>query len=71
MTLAVVGIAIGVAGGLVLYRLMGVLLYDVSPTDTASFVFGSAVLAGVAFLASVMPARRATRVNPIEVLHEE
>jgi hypothetical protein len=43
----------------------------VGPTDPASYIFGSTVVAVVAFFASFVPARQATRVDPVEVLHEE
>jgi ABC-type lipoprotein release transport system permease subunit len=47
------------------------LLYGVSPTDPATFAVIGAILAGAAFVASWLPARRATRVNPSRALRSE
>jgi len=66
--LALGGIAIGVAASLLLTRLLGSLLYRVSVTDPFAFVGGSVVFAAVALLASYVPARRATRVDPVTAL---
>jgi putative ABC transport system permease protein len=68
MLLAGAGIAIGVAASFALTRLMASLLYRVSATDPATFAAAPALFALVALLASYVPARRATRVDPIETL---
>jgi predicted permease len=65
------GIVLGVAGGLAVTRLLSSLLYGVSPTDTLTFVGVSVLLASVAMLASYIPARRATRVDPVVALRYE
>ena len=64
------GIALGVAGGLALTRFMASLLFGVEATDPATFVAVSALLALIAAVASYIPARRATRVDPVRVLRE-
>jgi len=65
------GIAVGLAGALALTRLMLALLYGVSPTDPATFVAVPALLAGVALLATWVPARRAARVEPLVAIRCE
>jgi predicted permease len=71
MRLAVVGLAIGLTGAFALTRVMASLLFSVSPTDPATFAVVSMLLAGVAFLATYLPARRATRVDPMIALRHE
>jgi hypothetical protein len=65
MKIAAVGLAVGLAGGLALGRLMQGILYGVSATDPFSFASAAVVLLGAAILASFLPARRATRVDPM------
>jgi putative ABC transport system permease protein len=65
------GIALGVAGSIGLNRLLGDLLYGVRPTDPLVLASVSLVLAGVAVLASYIPARRAARVDPMVALRYE
>ena len=68
MLLALVGVAIGVLGALGAGRALVSLLYDVSPTDPATLIGGTSLLLVVAALACVIPARRATRVDPMVAL---
>jgi predicted permease len=71
MKLTFAGVAIGLAGGLTVTRLLATLLYGIQPTDFVTFAGVSLLLAGVAFLASYIPARRATRVDPVVALRHE
>jgi ABC-type antimicrobial peptide transport system permease subunit len=65
LQLTATGIALGIGAALVLTRLMSALLFGVAPMDRLSYVAVSAVLACVAFLATYLAARRATRVDPM------
>jgi putative ABC transport system permease protein len=69
--LVLVGVVIGLAGALVLTRMMTSLLHDVSPTDRLTFACISFLLVGVALLASYIPARRAARIDPMVALRYE
>ena len=71
MLLALTGAVIGIAGALVLSRLMTSLLYGVAPTDPITFAAVSILLVIVALAASYLPARRATRVDPMVALRHE
>ena len=71
MALALAGIASGVIAAFGLTRLMTSFLFEVSATDTITFVIISLFLAVVALLASYIPARRATRVDPMVALRYE
>jgi predicted permease len=71
LTLMGVGLAIGVAGALTLTRTMASLLFEVRPTDVTSFAGAIAGLSAVALLASLVPAWRAARVDPIVALRAE
>ncbi len=71
MTLAGAGIVAGLAGALVLTRVMASLLFGVSATDTATFLAVTVALAAVALLASYVPARRATGLDPLAALRDE
>jgi ABC-type antimicrobial peptide transport system permease subunit len=65
LRLAAIGVAIGVVGALALTRLMQGVLYGVTPTDPLTFGLVVAGLLSVAAVASVVPALRATRVDPL------
>ena len=71
MSLALIGVALGIAGSFGLTRLMNRLLFEVTPTDVTTFALVSAVLIAVAFLACYLPARRAMKVDPLEALRYE
>ena len=65
------GIAIGVAGALALTRFLGSLLFEIKPTDPATFIAVSVLLMLVALAACYIPARRAMRVDPMVALRYE
>lgn len=71
MRLAIIGTAIGLVASLALTRVMGSLLFEVTPTDALTFVIVSVVLLTVALLACYIPARRATNVDPLTSLRYE
>ncbi len=71
IALIVVGLIAGVGGAVVLVRLLASVLYGVDPRDLATFIIVPIVLAGVGVLASYLPARRASRVDPVIAMRIE
>jgi len=71
LTLTLIGLMLGLAGALAFTRVLQSRLFDVSPSDPVTFVAVSALLIVIALLACWLPARRATRVDPMEALRCE
>ena len=71
MVQALAGVAVGLAGALLLSRLMAGLLFGTRPTDPATLAAAVVVLSCVAIAASYVPARRASKVDPIIALRYE
>ncbi|HTX37690.1 MAG TPA: ABC transporter permease [Bryobacteraceae bacterium] len=71
ISIASVGIALGIAGALSLGRVLSAYLYGVSPTDPATYAIVTALVLAVAALAAFLPARRASRVDPLVALRYE
>ena len=71
MILALIGVVVGLAGALALTRVMSSLLFEVTERDPITFVVVAALLIVVAFIACFVPARRATKVDPLVALRYE
>jgi len=71
VALALAGVAIGLAGSLASVRMLKSLLYGVSPADPAAFAAAAILMVGVALTASWLPARRATRLDPLLALRHD
>jgi putative ABC transport system permease protein len=71
MSLVIIGTIVGVAGAYAVTRVMSNLLFQVTPTDLATFVAVPVILLLVALVACLIPARRATKVDPLITLRYE
>ncbi|MDP2390702.1 MAG: FtsX-like permease family protein, partial [Acidobacteriota bacterium] len=71
VTLALIGVAVGVVGAFGATRVIASILYNVTPSDPISFIGVALFLTAIAFIASYLPARRATTVDPIVALRNE
>jgi putative ABC transport system permease protein len=71
LMLAALGVAVGLGGAVALTRVMSSLLFEVTPLDPATYAAVTAALIVAAGLASYLPSRRATRIDPIDALRAE
>jgi putative ABC transport system permease protein len=71
IALTTAGILLGVAGAIAITRIMTSLLFQVKPSDPVTIVLGIVFLVGASLLTSLIPAYRATRIDPIKALHYE
>jgi predicted permease len=71
LVVVAVGVVVGIAGGIASSRVLRTMLFEVQPTDARTFVLVGIGLVSVALLASYVPVRRATKVDPMEALRYE
>ncbi len=71
MTLALIGALCGLVAAVALTRMMSSVLYGVQPFDLPTYVVAAVAISGVALVAGYIPARRATRINPVTALRSE
>ncbi|HET7217273.1 MAG TPA: ABC transporter permease [Vicinamibacterales bacterium] len=71
MKLAVLGVVIGIASALAMAQVVATMLYEIKPFDPASYTATATILIAVAALACYVPARRATRVDPVVAMRQE
>ena len=70
-TVVLIGLAIGLTGSLALTRVMGAILFNVNPTDPATYAVVTVFLPAIGVLATYLPARRAADVDRVEALRAE
>jgi ABC-type antimicrobial peptide transport system permease subunit len=68
MLLAAIGVGIGIAGAVVVTRYLQTLLFGVKPIDVVTFFAVALILVAVVFIACLVPARRAAKIDPLEAL---
>ena len=71
LSLTALGVVVGLGGAAVATRLLESFLFGITAADPSAFLLGVLVLGGVALVASYVPARRATRVDPVQALRAE
>ena len=71
MLVVLAGIGVGLAGAVALSRVLSSLLFEIQPRDSMTFTAVAVLLSAVALKACLVPARRASRVDPIVALREE
>jgi ABC-type antimicrobial peptide transport system permease subunit len=71
LTLVLIGLAVGLLGAFVASRVLGSLLFGVSPSDPLTAALATAVMVGVGIVAAALPALRAARVDPVVTLRSE
>ncbi|MNC87225.1 FtsX-like permease family protein [compost metagenome] len=71
MTPVAIGLAAGIAASIGVAQLLQALLFGVAPSDPAPVAIAAVFLTGVALAAAMIPARRATRINPLDTLRAD